>query len=393
MGYVGKHGVEALKRYKYSGIDNSYLAKWVFQPFWRFCVNFFPMWMPPNMITLMGFGMIVSSCFLSYIYTPHLDSPGPRWVYFAHGILLFLYQTFDAVDGKQARRTNSSSPLGELFDHGCDALTVTFESLTFASTLMTGKVGTFIFWMIAATNFYLATWESFFTDTLILPVLNGPTEGLMLFYVGHIFTGIVGPMWSTRSIKNFPLVGRIPFIPDVSIMVVIVTLFGLLLAIPTLIFNCLNVYKTVRGRGTSFRVALAMLFPYFTLLGGMAFWGWVSPADVTRYQPHLFYMGSGFAFAYMVGRLILAHLCEEPKGLKTGMCTALLYLPFAISNALSAKFFDGKPLVDETWVLVGYCAFTLSLYGHFAVGVIQEITQALGIHCFRIGKVKDGKGT
>jgi hypothetical protein len=26
--------------------------------------------------------------------------------------------TFDAVDGKQARRTNSSSPLGELFDHG-----------------------------------------------------------------------------------------------------------------------------------------------------------------------------------------------------------------------------------------------------------------------------------
>jgi len=24
----------------------------------------------------------------------------------------------DAIDGKQARRTNSSSPLGQLFDHG-----------------------------------------------------------------------------------------------------------------------------------------------------------------------------------------------------------------------------------------------------------------------------------
>jgi ethanolaminephosphotransferase len=46
MGYVGKHGVEALQRYKYSGVDRSYLAKWVFQPFWRFAVNFFPMWMP-----------------------------------------------------------------------------------------------------------------------------------------------------------------------------------------------------------------------------------------------------------------------------------------------------------------------------------------------------------
>jgi phosphatidylglycerophosphate synthase len=35
---------------------------------------------------------------------------------------LFLYQTLDAIDGKQARRTGSSSPLGELFDHGCDAV-------------------------------------------------------------------------------------------------------------------------------------------------------------------------------------------------------------------------------------------------------------------------------
>lgn len=35
---------------------------------------------------------------------------------------LFIYQSLDAIDGKQARRTNSSSALGELFDHGCDAV-------------------------------------------------------------------------------------------------------------------------------------------------------------------------------------------------------------------------------------------------------------------------------
>ena len=33
-------------------------------------------------------------------------------------LVVMRVQTFDAVDGKQARRTNSSSPLGELFDHG-----------------------------------------------------------------------------------------------------------------------------------------------------------------------------------------------------------------------------------------------------------------------------------
>lgn len=33
---------------------------------------------------------------------------------------------------------------------------------------------------------------SFFTNTLILPVINGPTEGLMLIYMCHFFTFLVG---------------------------------------------------------------------------------------------------------------------------------------------------------------------------------------------------------
>lgn len=34
------------------------------------------------------------------------------------GVGLFVYQSLDAIDGKQARRTGTSGPLGELFDHG-----------------------------------------------------------------------------------------------------------------------------------------------------------------------------------------------------------------------------------------------------------------------------------
>lgn len=43
-------------------------------------------------------------------------------MYFFTALGLFLYQSLDAIDGKQARRTDSSSPLGELFDHGCDSV-------------------------------------------------------------------------------------------------------------------------------------------------------------------------------------------------------------------------------------------------------------------------------
>ena len=48
----------------------------------------------------------------------------PCWASLLCGIGLFVYQSLDAIDGKQARRTNSGSPLGELFDHGCDAISM-----------------------------------------------------------------------------------------------------------------------------------------------------------------------------------------------------------------------------------------------------------------------------
>jgi phosphatidylglycerophosphate synthase len=48
----------------------------------------------------------------------------PQWSFALCALGLFVYQSLDAIDGKQARRTDSCSPLGELFDHGCDALSM-----------------------------------------------------------------------------------------------------------------------------------------------------------------------------------------------------------------------------------------------------------------------------
>ncbi|KAJ6837097.1 choline/ethanolaminephosphotransferase 2-like [Iris pallida] len=384
MGYVGNHGVATLNKYKYSGVDNSLVAKYILQPFWARCVVLFPLWMPPNMITLMGFLFLLLSAVLGYIYSPHLDTAPPRWVHLAHGLLLFLYQTFDAVDGKQARRTNSSSPLGELFDHGCDALACAFESLAFGSTAMCGRA-TFWFWVIAAIPFYCATWEHFFTNTLILPIVNGPTEGLMLIYVCHFLTFILGAEWWAQDFrKSIPLLSWVPYLPEVPLYGVVLVLMIAFAVLPTVGSNISNVHKVVQARKGSMLMALAMLFPFGVLLIGVLVWSYLSPSDIMGNQPHLLIVGTGFAFGFLVGRMILAHLCDEPKGLKTGMCMSLLILPLAIANALTARLNDGVPIVDELLVLLVYCLFTVGLYLHFATSVIQEITHALGICCFRI---------
>ena len=44
---------------------------------------------------------------------------------FSWAFCLFAYQSLDSIDGKQARRTGMAGPLGELFDHGCDAINTT----------------------------------------------------------------------------------------------------------------------------------------------------------------------------------------------------------------------------------------------------------------------------
>ena len=41
--------------------------------------------------------------------------------------------TLDGIDGKQARRTGSSSPLGEMFDHGLDSWSTSLFLINFVS--------------------------------------------------------------------------------------------------------------------------------------------------------------------------------------------------------------------------------------------------------------------
>lgn len=82
------------------------------QRFWNWLVNFYPMWLAPNLLTLIGLitNLITVLVLAFYCYT--VKEEAPAWAYLQAALGLFIYQTLDATDGKQARRTNTSSPLG-----------------------------------------------------------------------------------------------------------------------------------------------------------------------------------------------------------------------------------------------------------------------------------------
>lgn len=60
------------------------------------------------------------------INSPNENYPIPKWVFLVTGINVFVAYTLDGIDGKQARKTGTSTPLGELFDHGLDSYSSLF---------------------------------------------------------------------------------------------------------------------------------------------------------------------------------------------------------------------------------------------------------------------------
>lgn len=81
----------------------------------------------------------------------------------------------DGLDGKQARRTGTSGPLGELFDHGLDSWTTIFIPTALYSIFGRDDPNTiqplrmYIICIMVFVNFYLAHWEKYNTGVLYLP--------------------------------------------------------------------------------------------------------------------------------------------------------------------------------------------------------------------------------
>ena len=150
-----------VRSYQYHGGDLSPVYKHFLSPFAQYCVDHFtPCWMAPNVLTLLGLIFSFASAIATFLVNPSLQPGAPRWLHFFTGLCVFSYQTLDNMDGKQARRTGSSSALGMFFDHGCDAINAGVTILSMASVFGTGWTGKiFMCYASSFSPFYLQTGE------------------------------------------------------------------------------------------------------------------------------------------------------------------------------------------------------------------------------------------
>lgn len=175
----------------YHGEDHSITMKLFYGKFCdHVCLLFSPK-VAPNTITLLGFVFEFVSFLLSFVYSKGLSQPQPGWVSILGGICLFFYQTCDNVDGRQARRTGSSSAIGQFFDHAVDAFVDVFEMLKLCAAFQFGASLTT--WVVAfsiAVGYYVAFWNQFVNNLMYLGWLNFCIEGLLIFATSQVAIGI-----------------------------------------------------------------------------------------------------------------------------------------------------------------------------------------------------------
>ncbi|KAJ2516039.1 hypothetical protein H4217_004826 [Coemansia sp. RSA 1939] len=388
--YIPQNYLPNLKKYKYQAIDKSLISRYVLAEYWNQLVKVFPLTMAANMVTLLGSVHVLIAMALNHIYAPNLVETCPRWVYFAYSLCVWIYGSFDAVDGKQARRTGTASPLGELFDHGCDSLVVSLVMVLFASTSQLGETWwTVALVFFALTNFYMSTMEEYHTHVLFLGYFSGPVEGILAFSLSTLATGFLGPQfWATSVYDLVPAIpaSLVAHLPELSLAKMIVVSMGLGL-IPTVLTSFSNIAKACRQQGKSVVGAYADAIPFTASICSVTVWLRASP-QILHEHLVVFLMFVGFAFSYIVGRVIVAHVTGAPFPKLNRM-----HIPIFLGTANAAapwfgltKLFDGQNELLLIWLCLAYTAIQ---YAHFALEVIDTICTYLNINCLTIKKKSD----
>ncbi|XP_071867244.1 choline/ethanolaminephosphotransferase 1 bbc isoform X6 [Bombus fervidus] len=312
--------LKRLSEHKYSCTTNSLLDGFL-QPWWDWLVSKVPLWLAPNLITIVGLIVNIATTLILVYYSPDAKTEAPRWACFLCALGLFIYQSLDAIDGKQARRTGTSTPLGELFDHGCDSISTVFIALSACIAVQLGYYPTWMFFQCfcAMTLFYCAHWQTYVSGSLRFGKVD-VTEAQFTIIMIHLISAIFGPQvwmielpYTGTEVKVFPLwaaVGIAILLAQSSISVILAGGVG-------------KNGSTVAGTSV-----LSPIIPFsFVVVPAFIIYR-KSAEHVYENHPALYILAFGMVAAKVTNRLVVAHMTKnEMEYLDTSLIgPAMLFL-------------------------------------------------------------------
>ncbi|XP_067623913.1 ethanolaminephosphotransferase 1 isoform X2 [Eurosta solidaginis] len=386
--YLTDTHLKGFERYKYSCIDTGYISVYVMHPFWNWCVQFLPKWLAPNLITFIGFLLTVVNFILIAYYDWDFQGANmaehtvPRWVWSMAAINILLYYNLDGMDGKQARRTGTSSPLGELFDHGLDSYSAVLIPIYMFSLFGTDELPPihmfFVIWNVLL-NFYLTHVEKYNTGVMFLPWGYDFTMWGVTFVL--FLTTLVGPqIWHARPFLNLRMATFFEIVLGGSPIVS---------SHPVIIKNIYLSYKNKTGKMRPFMEAARPLFPFLWLFAITTFWCFFSRNNIIDLSPRILFVLFGTLFSNIACRLIVAQMSDT-------RCDGFNLLMWPLLASVGACCFPWyKQLVGadisadmECWIVQALTIFVTVAHLHYGQGVVCEMCDHFGIRCFKIKKTE-----
>ncbi|KAE9539407.1 hypothetical protein AGLY_004659 [Aphis glycines] len=376
--YLNKDHLNGFDNYKYNAIDTNPLGTYIMHPFWNALIKVTPRWIAPNLLTFVGFLFTVGASLLLAYYDygfyvsgiNYKGDPIPRWVFGVVSLFIFISYSLDGLDGKQARRTGTSGPLGELFDHGLDSWTTVFIPTALYSIFGRDDPNTiqpirmYYICIMVFINFYLAHWEKYNTGVLYLPWSYDFSMVGLVFFFG--LTAFFGPeKWKMSLIGNYSF-------GHVTEITFYFTTF--ITNIPVSIYNIYVSYRDKTGKNLSILEGSRPLIPLTVFVSLCLIWVKISPTNVLERDPRIFFMMSGAIFSNICCRLIVAQMsktrCEAHNNLLSFMVVAILFSVFL-------------PPIE---LICMYIMALISILTHIYYGgcVVKQMADHFNIMCFKI---------
>ncbi|XP_065176078.1 ethanolaminephosphotransferase 1-like [Sycon ciliatum] len=387
--YYSDEFMDGLKSYKYSSVDTSPLAKYVMKPWWGTFLHYFvPMNVSANSMTFWGFMIGLSHLILLTYYDPAvtviqplmINVSVPSWVWLYGAVAHFLAHTLDGSDGMQARRTGTSSPLGELMDHGLDSLSVSAIVLSIPSMFanhppsQSPPYELFTLFFVTVLGFYMSHWEKYLTGVLYLPWTYDASMLLAqcLFFLQFLTNDRVLDFVESVTGLNTPETFLLSVIVSVFIFSIPCTLRNIYLASKD---KTNPVVKKQLHWSTAFQPGV----PFF--MSSAIFIGWhiVGKNNVAVYHTRLFFYSWALIFSNITTRLIVAQMCSRR------------YAPLNILILLPAIAFGVDVLELADTEVTMWCLFLslLVLHIHYFACLIRQFSSYLGVPCLAMAKPKE----
>jgi ethanolaminephosphotransferase len=335
--------------------------------YWNKWVEVLPFWMAPNLVTTTGGMFCLSAFLLTWYYNPLFSANAtPYWVLIVNGFCTWAYYTLDCMDGKQARRTGTSSPLGQLFDHGCDCVCNIAHISSVMAVLNLGPTTIAIGGqVILQFSFFTAQWQEYHTHELphkfgelgVTEVNHGTALFSLVFGVLQGL-GVVDPSEFFNSpspvagLKNNEL-----FIWGwIAMNVVLLTI---------------SLTKTVKAAGLA---SLGHLVSPFIAAFSSMLLATSSPTILTS-NLRLVMLSVGFLFSQITNKMIVFSMAQ--------MTFATLQFD-VIPLALVAVGLPNMPSEQGEAALRALCAWQGARMVYWSKKTIAQLCEKLDINCFTI---------